>query len=60
MRMWLGVGLAVLLLITWVVAQVVLKVTSMAIHLLAIGAVVMLVANVVGRMRHRLGSRPEP
>jgi hypothetical protein len=55
MRMWMGVGLALFLMVTWVVAHLVLKVTSMAIHLLVIGAVVMLVLNVVARIRQRLG-----
>jgi hypothetical protein len=56
MRMWMGVGLALFLMVTWVIAHLVLKVTSMAIHLLVIGAVVMLALNVVARIRQRIGS----
>ena len=55
MRMWMGVGLALFLMVTWVVAHLVLKVTSMAIHLLVIGAVVTLALNVVARIRQRIG-----
>jgi len=55
MRMWMGVGLALFLMVTWVVAHVVLKVTAMAIHLLMIGAVVTLALNVVARIRQRIG-----
>ncbi|MDB4985965.1 MAG: hypothetical protein JWN04_1143 [Myxococcaceae bacterium] len=60
MRMWLGGGLAVVLIVTWVVAHLVMKVTSMAIHLLLIGAVVVLVANVVGRIRQGSGPQQGP
>ena len=56
MRMWSGVGIGLVLLVTWVVAYVVLKVTSAAIHLLILGAVIMLVLNVVGRVRNRIGA----
>jgi hypothetical protein len=58
MRMWLGVGLAVLLTVIWVVANVVMKVTSMAIHLLLLGAAVVLAVNIVGRIRQRLTNGP--
>lgn len=60
MRMWLGVGLALILVLSWVVALVVMKVTSMAIHLLIVGAVVLLAVNVVGRVRQRLGGNEGP
>lgn len=56
MRMWLGVGLAMILMITWLVAHLVMKITSLAVHLLVVGAVVVLAANVVGRIRQRFGS----
>jgi hypothetical protein len=51
MRTWSGVAIGLVLVVTWVVAYVVMKVTSAAIHLLILGAIVMLVLNVVGRMR---------
>lgn len=60
MRKWLGVGLAVILIVTWVLAYLVMKITSFAIHLLVIGAVVMLAVNVLGRVRQRLGTSPRP
>ncbi len=56
MRMWSGVAIGLVLLVTWVVAYVVMKVTSAAIHLLIVGAAVLLLLNVVGRVRNRFGS----
>jgi hypothetical protein len=56
MRTWSGVGIGIGLLVIWVVAYVVMKVTSAAIHLLILGAVVALVLNVVGRVRNRFGT----
>ena len=49
----LGVGIGVLLIAVWVVAFVVMKVTSAAIHLLLLAAVVFIAMQLVGRLRGR-------
>jgi hypothetical protein len=54
MRMWSGVAIGLVLVATWVVAYIVMKVTSAAIHLLIVGAVIMLVLNVISRVRNRV------
>jgi hypothetical protein len=56
MRMWTGIGIGIVLLVTWVVAYVVMKVTSAAVHLLIVGAVIVVVLNVLGRVRNRFGA----
>jgi hypothetical protein len=55
MRMWVGGAIAVLLAITWVIAHIVMKVTSAAIHLLVVGAAILLVLQVVSRIRNKVG-----
>jgi hypothetical protein len=55
MRMWSGVAIGLVLVVTWVVAFIVTKVTSAAIHLLVVAAVIMLVLNVISRVRNRVG-----
>jgi hypothetical protein len=47
MRVWSGVGLGVLLVITWAIAFVVMKVASAAIHLLLLVAFALLAANLL-------------
>jgi hypothetical protein len=49
--MWLVIG--VLLVVAWATAFVVFKVTSLAIHLLILAAVVSLAVHTVQRIRHR-------
>lgn len=44
-------ALGVVLLVVWVVSFVVLKITSLAIHLLLVGAVVFFVLQAIGRFR---------
>ncbi|MET0283726.1 MAG: hypothetical protein ABW352_04630 [Polyangiales bacterium] len=56
---WSGIGIGLVLVVTWVVAYVVMKVTSAAIHLLILGAVVMLALNVVGRLRGGSSAPPD-
>jgi hypothetical protein len=53
MSMRMGVGIAVVLLAVWVIAFVVMKVTSAAIHLLVLAAVVFAVMHLVSRFRGR-------
>jgi hypothetical protein len=60
MRLWAGVALGIVLLVAWVLAHLVMKITSMAIHLLVIAAVVVVVLNVVNRVRHKFGSPTSP
>lgn len=51
MRLGMGVGLA--LLAVWVVAFVIMKVTSAAIHLLALAAVVFIAMHAYSWIKHR-------
>jgi len=60
MRLWSGIALGAVLLVTWLVAFVVMKVTSAAIHLLVLAAVAVVVLNVVGRVRNRFGTPDSP
>jgi hypothetical protein len=48
-----GIGIGLLLLVVWVVAYLVMKVTSVAIHLLLLAAVVFVVMHLIGRLRGR-------
>lgn len=47
------VGIAVFLLIAWVVLRLLLAVTSGALHLLWIAAIIMFIVWLVGKMRNR-------
>lgn len=49
----LGIGIGVVLIAVWVVAFVVMKITSAAVHLLLLAAVVFIAMQVVGRLRGR-------
>lgn len=53
MSMRVGLGIALVLMAIWVVAFVVMKVTSAAIHLLVLAAVVFAVMHLVARFRGR-------
>ncbi|MDB4975944.1 MAG: hypothetical protein JWN48_4285 [Myxococcaceae bacterium] len=55
MQKWLGVALGLMLVVAWVVVHLVIKVTSMAVHLLLLGAVVFIAMNVFNRIRQRVG-----
>lgn len=55
MRIWSGAALGIVLLITWVIAYLVMKVTSMAIHVLLFAAAAFVVMNVISRLRGRSG-----
>jgi hypothetical protein len=48
-----AIGIGVVLLAVWVVAFVVMKVTSVAIHLLVLAAVVFIAMHLVSRFRGR-------
>lgn len=48
-----GIGIGLLLVVIWVVAFLVMKVTSFAIHLLLLAAIVFAVLQLVGRFRQR-------
>jgi thiol:disulfide interchange protein len=45
------IGLAILLVVIWVVARVVLAVTSVALHLLWVVAIIAAIIWVIGRVR---------
>jgi hypothetical protein len=55
MRVWSGVALGIVLLVTWVIAYLVMKVASLAIHGLLFAAAALVILNVVGRLRARSG-----
>jgi hypothetical protein len=49
------IWIAVVLVIVWVLARITLAVTSLALHLLWIGAVVMAIVWVVGKLSAKSG-----
>jgi hypothetical protein len=49
----LGIGIGVVLLAVWVVSFVVMKITSMAIHLLVLAAIVFIAMHLIARFRGR-------
>lgn len=58
MSMRVAIGIAVVLLTVWVIAFVVMKVTSAVVHLLVIAAVVFIALHFVQRLRGRGPSGP--
>jgi len=53
MSLRVALGLGFVLLAVWVVAFVVMKITSAAIHLLVLAAVVFVAMHLIGRLRGR-------
>jgi len=58
--MRMGIALGLVLLVVWVVAYIVLKVTSAAIHLLLLAAVVFAALHVYSWVRQRGGHGGAP